>query len=67
MAVAVLREVVLVYDEPETIVEVPEEPPVPVDDPDEIFHCSVWPDARESLQPTQNIPELLVCIDNSMS
>lgn len=67
MAVAVLREVELVYDEPGMVVEVAEEPPVPVDDPDETFHSSVWPDQRESPQLAQDIPVLLVCIGNSMS
>lgn len=66
MAVAVPRDVVVVYDEPEMTVVVAEEPPVPVDDPDEAFHLLVWLHTGKPSQPSQDIP-VLACIDNSMS
>ena len=67
VAVAVPKEVVLVYDEPEITVDVTEELPVPVDDPDEPFYALVGLDTKQHPEPTQYVPVLLVCIDNSMN
>lgn len=47
VAVAVPKEVVVVYAEPEIIVDVTEELPVPVDDPDEPFYALVGLDTRQ--------------------